>query len=107
VPTHAKNPRSDLALRFAASNADQLRYVTSRRRWFIRDGASWRPDQTLDVLWRARQSCLQAAAESNEPARNLAATIAAIERLARHDLRLAVATETELGIAPRRRSARR
>jgi predicted amidohydrolase len=45
----------------------------------------------------ARQACLQAAAESNEPARNLAATVAAVERLARRDCRLAVATETELG----------
>jgi hypothetical protein len=84
-PKRAQNPRSVLALRYVASNADQPRYVASRRRWFIRDGASWRPDNWGDVPWRARQACLQVAAESNEPARNLAATITAVERLARRD----------------------
>jgi len=77
-------------------NADQLRYVASRRRWFIRYGAGWQPDNWRDVLWRARQACLQAAAESNEPAPNLAVTITAVERLA-HRRPPPAATESELG----------
>jgi hypothetical protein len=122
VPTHARRDpglrrgiaiaapavsADELAQRFAAQHAHHLRYVASRRRWFIRDGAGWRPDKTLEVFWRARQACLQAAAESPSPARNLAATVAAVERLARRDLRLVVVTETELGVVPRGRSARR
>ena len=82
-----------LALRFAEAHADKLRYVAAWGRWISFDGACWRFDDTLLAFDRARKICRQAAAECNNAkvAKPIASakTVAAVERLARADRRLA------------------
>ena len=88
-----------LARRFAAVHCDNLRYVAGLGRWFVWRGSSWQMDNTLEVLDFARRVCSNAAAEcaqTGHPAayRNAAkiasaATVAAVEKLAKSDRRLA------------------
>jgi putative DNA primase/helicase len=82
-----------LALRFADQHADMLRYVAAWGRWLSWAGAHWQFDDTLLAFDRARQVCRAAAAECNKPkvAAVLASakTVAAVERLAKADRRLA------------------
>jgi putative DNA primase/helicase len=86
-----------LALRFADRFADELRYVADWRKWLRWDGTRWQLDRTLAVFERARTVCRTAAAQCNGP--NLpnqltsAKTIAAVERLARSDRRLAATVD--------------
>ncbi len=79
----------DLANRFSAEHADDLRYCEELKRWFMWDGSRWRPDTTVRIFGLARETCSRAAALCNQPSRKIAsaATIAAVERLARSDLR--------------------
>ena len=82
-----------LALRFAGRYANDLRYVAAWSRWLSWDGARWRFDDTLHAFDRARSLCREAANEANKSsiARVLASgkTIAAVERLAKADRRIA------------------
>lgn len=82
-----------LALRFAAKYADNLRYVAASGRWFIYTGTHWSIDDTLRAFDLARAVCREASAECNERkvASGLASakTVAAVERLAKADRRLA------------------
>jgi putative DNA primase/helicase len=86
-----------LALRFAERHADELRYVAKWATWMHWDGARWQPDETLAAFDRARVICREAAAECNKAklAKELASakTVAAIERLARADRRLAATVD--------------
>lgn len=86
-----------LALRFAESYAHDLRYVAAWGRWLFFDATCWRIDDTLLAFDRARKICRQAAAECNADklARNLASakTVAAVERLAKSDRRLAATVD--------------
>ena len=79
----------DLANRFSTEHADDLRYCEELKRWFMWDGSRWRPDTTVRVFGLARETCSRAAALCNQLSRKVAsaATIAAVERLARSDLR--------------------
>jgi putative DNA primase/helicase len=85
-----------LALRFAKAHANDLRYVAAWGRWLYFDGTSWRFDETLLAFNHARQICRQAAAECKGKARKALAsakTVAAVERLAKADRRLAATVE--------------
>jgi putative DNA primase/helicase len=82
-----------LALRFAEDHADDLRYVATWGRWVSWDGTRWQVDDTLQAFDEARKVCRAAASECNKPriAAVLASakTVAAVERLAKSDRRIA------------------
>lgn len=86
-----------LALIFADCHADELRYVAKWSVWLSWDDARWQVDDTLAVFDRARAICREAAAECSNKSKKLkkelasARTVAAVERLARADRRLAAA----------------
>ena len=88
-----------LALTFADQHGDGLRFVAAWARWYAWTGARWELDSTLDAFDRARTICRAAAAEcrSNKPnvskALASAKTVAAIERLAKADRRIAATAE--------------
>lgn len=81
-----------LALRFSRKYGD-LRYVDAWGKWLRWDGTRWRDDDTLQVFDLARLICREAAAECATTKPNVAprlaaaATVAAVERLARADRR--------------------
>jgi putative DNA primase/helicase len=91
LPTAAEDT---LALLFAERHADELRYVDDWKRWLHYDGACWGFDSTLQVFDNARVVCREVALEGNKPASAVASakTVAAVERLARCDRRLAATT---------------
>jgi len=72
-----------MALVFAEQHAGQLRFVAAWSRWFAYDGVCWSHDDTLHVFDRARVICRDTSFKAS------AKTVAAVERLARSDRRLA------------------
>ena len=85
-----------IALAFSARHDGQLLYVPAWSHWVSWDGACWSRDETLRVFDLVRGMCREFAtlAEAEEKngraiARGLtsAATIAAVERLSRSDVR--------------------
>jgi putative DNA primase/helicase len=82
----------ELALKFAASHASDLRYVAAWNRWLRWDGQLWRWDQTRDTFTLARAHCRSEAAKLNKPkeakAMASARTRAAVVTLAGEDERL-------------------
>jgi len=86
-----------LALRFADLHAEDLRYVSAWGKWYRWTGTHWQVEDTMLAFNEARAVCRRAAAEcsSTNLARNLASakTVAAVERLARADRRLAATIE--------------
>lgn len=82
-----------LALRFAELHAGDLRYVAAWGRWLSWTGTHWQFDDTLRAFDLAREVCRDAAASCNKPkiASVIASakTVAAVERLAKADRRLA------------------
>jgi putative DNA primase/helicase len=89
-----------LALAFADVHADDLRYVAMWGRWLWWSGSCWRHDETLRAFTHARTICRTAAAAAlaADMAKVAAAvasakTVAAVERLARADRRLAAITK--------------
>jgi putative DNA primase/helicase len=82
-----------LALRFAERHADNLRFVAAWNRWLSWTGTQWRLDDTLHAFDLARRICREAAAACNKAktASMIASakTVAAVERLAKADRRLA------------------
>lgn len=93
----------DLASRFSAQHAADLRYVASWGKWLIREPARWRIDDTLHIFDQARAVCREAASEcnDNDMGRRIAAaaTVSAVERLARSDRRHA-ATSDQFDVDP-------
>src|SRR5262245_53236945 len=96
------SPFSDdaLALVFAERHAGELRYIDKWSRWMCWDGTRWQADDRLAVFDRARVICREAAASCNKNKANKlkkelvsAKTVAAVERLARTDRRLAAMVE--------------
>jgi putative DNA primase/helicase len=82
-----------IALAFAEAYQKDLRFVPPWNRWMIYDGKRWQQDDVLTAYDRARGICREFAAASNESERARAgiasaATVGAIERLARCDRRL-------------------
>jgi putative DNA primase/helicase len=86
-----------LALRFAERHAGDLRYVAAWNKWLSWSGTHWRFDDTLHAFDLARRICREAAAECNKSkiavAIASAKTVAAVERLARTDRRIAATIE--------------
>ena len=84
-----------LAQRFAETYAADMRYVALWGKWLIFDGKVWRRDDTLHAFTRARRICRDAAAQDLARAKTLrsAATVAAVERLARSDPRLVASAD--------------
>jgi putative DNA primase/helicase len=82
-----------LALKFAERHADDLRRVAAWGKWFRWTGQRWQDEQTLQGFDYARAICREEAARCNKEgmAKGLASgkTVAAVERLARTDRRLA------------------
>lgn len=72
-----------LALAFADSYASELRFVATWGRWLRYDDKRWRFDDTLHVFDLVRTICRETASSAS------AKTVAAVERLARSDRRLA------------------
>jgi putative DNA primase/helicase len=85
-----------LALEFAERHADALRYCAGWGRWLAYDGTHWQFDDTLNAFDRARAICREIAAGCEKPgtasAITSAKTVAATERLAKADRRLAAST---------------
>jgi putative DNA primase/helicase len=99
-PAADKAPRfsdEDLALRFADNHASGARYVAASNRWLFFDGKVWRHDETRMVFTHSRIVCRAAAREAaaltDKPTlpKSIASakTVAAVENLARADLRIA------------------
>ena len=85
-----------LALHFAEARAEDLRYVAAWSKWLMWDGQRWKFDDTLHAFDLARRICLEAAIECNTKAAKMIAsarTVAAVERLAKADRRLAASVE--------------
>lgn len=86
-----------LALRFAELHEDDIRYVAAWGRWFEWDGSRWKIDDTLHAVDLARAVCREASARTDKPkvaaAVASAKTVAAVEKLARADRRLAATTK--------------
>jgi putative DNA primase/helicase len=84
-----------LALKFAATYVNKLRFVAAWGKWLQWDGQRWHFDDTLAAFNLARTVCRQAAEECNGKkdsiAKTLASakTVAAVVTLARADRRLA------------------
>ncbi len=85
----------DLANTFSAEHVDNLRYCEAWKRWLVWDQSRWRPDDTVKIFDLARATCSRAAALCNGPSKRIAsaATVAAVERLARSDRRHASTPE--------------
>jgi len=82
-----------LALRFAETHADRLRYIAKLSKWQVWCGTHWREDATLRAFDEARKICRAASAECNNAkvakAVASAKTVAAVLSLSRADRRLA------------------
>jgi putative DNA primase/helicase len=82
-----------MALAFAERYADELRYISAWSRWLRYNTVHWQYDDTLHVFDRVRAICREIGLQrktAGQPAS--AKTVAAVERLARSDRRLAATT---------------
>jgi putative DNA primase/helicase len=86
-----------LALGFAERHATGLRYIAFRGRWLFWDRFLWAQDETIRAFDLARQTARGAAATCSTKklasAIASAKTVAAIERLAKADRRLAASAD--------------
>jgi putative DNA primase/helicase len=82
-----------LALRFAERHAKDLRFVAAWGRWLFWNGQKWAFDDTLRAFDFSRKICRQASTQCNNDRTATiiasAKTVAAVEKLARSDRRLA------------------
>lgn len=86
----------ELALQFAELFANELRYVAKWKRWLRWNGVKWKVDDTLKVFNLARRLCRKAALNADPKVTHKiasASTVAAVERLARSDRRLAATVD--------------
>jgi putative DNA primase/helicase len=83
-----------IALAFVDRHAHELRYVAPWGRWMSFDDTRWASDDTLHVFDRVRAICREVATAGQKPFGAIASakTVAAVERLARSDRRLAATT---------------
>ena len=86
-----------LAQRFAQRHGDGLRYVSAWAQWYAWTGARWEKDSTLDAFNRVRAICRVASSEADKlnikTALASAKTVAAVERLAKADRRIAATVD--------------
>jgi hypothetical protein len=85
-----------IALIFADRHAVLLRHVAKWSYWLLWQDGHWITDETIHAFDLARKICREAAAQSKKPkeAKIIASarTVAAVERLAKADRRIATAT---------------
>ena len=86
-----------LAQKFAERHGGDLRYIAAWSHWYAWAGAHWELESTLDAFDRARAICRVAASEADKPGTKIrltaAKTVAAVERLAKADRRIAATIE--------------
>jgi putative DNA primase/helicase len=86
-----------IALQFAGEHVGDLRFVAPWSRWYRFDSWRWLPDQRLQTFNDSRKSCRSVARTVNKGkgAKKIASaqTVAAVERLARCDQRLAAGVD--------------
>ncbi len=86
-----------LALRFTQRHGDELRYIAQWSQWYEWEGARWEQDSTLAAFDKARAICRAVASDADKPhtktALASAKTVAAVERLAKADRRIAATIE--------------
>ncbi len=86
-----------LAQRFTQRHGDELRYIAKWSQWYEWKGARWEEDSTLDAFDKARAICRAVASDADKPhtktALASAKTVAAVERLAKADRRIAATVE--------------
>ena len=86
-----------LAQKFAERHENNLRYIAAWSHWYAWAGARWELESTLDAFDRARAICRVAASEADKPGTKIrltaAKTVAAVERLAKADRRIAATIE--------------
>jgi putative DNA primase/helicase len=96
-------PRAEeaLALAFAARHEADLRHVAKWGKWLRFDGTRWLFDDTLHAFDLVREICREAALDAEDSAAAIASakTVAAVERLARADRRIA-ATVDQFDVKP-------
>ena len=96
-PTAPANSEEFLALIFIDRHEADLRFVAKWGQWFRWDGSRWALEETLHAFDMARLICREAANACNKPgvAKTLASakTVAAVERLAKADRKLAATFE--------------
>jgi putative DNA primase/helicase len=85
----------DLALRFAGQFIYTIRYVAKMGRWFRWTGKVWAEDEKRVAFSLSRQVIRAAARECRKGAKSIASarTVAAVERLAQADPRLATTVD--------------
>lgn len=88
----------DLALRFVDRHKDSLRFVSSWDRWMHFADGCWRRDETLRIFELVRMLCREVATrevsdEGKAKGTASAKTIAAVERLAKCDRRVAATSD--------------
>jgi putative DNA primase/helicase len=82
-----------MALAFAERYGDELRYVATWGRWLRYNTVHWSYDDTLHVFDRVRAVCREIGLQHKTAGQTASAkTVAAVERLARSDRRLAATT---------------
>ncbi len=86
-----------LAQRFVARYGKDLRYIAAWSHWYEWLGARWAMEPTRHAFDRARAICRVVASEAEKPgiktALTSAKTVAAVERLAKVDRRIAATIE--------------
>lgn len=85
-----------LALEFARRHGQHLRYVSGWGRWMVWTGNVWETDETLGVFDHARRICREVAGTAGTSrAASIASakTVAAVERLAKADRRIAATVD--------------
>jgi len=96
-PTAPANSEEFLALSFIDRHEADLRFVAKWGQWFRWDGLRWALEETLHAFDMARLICREAANACNKPgvAKALASakTVAAVERLAKADRKVAATFE--------------
>lgn len=80
----------DMALGFAEAYADRLRYIAERNRWLEWDGKQWAEDSTLYVYDLVRNHIRKSTLNEKSAKQSCRGqVVAAVEKLARSDRRLA------------------
>jgi putative DNA primase/helicase len=92
--TAAADTEDSIALAFADRHAAELRYVAKLGQWLSYTGTRWVPDETMHTFDRARALCRRSAQEQGRGHVTASAkTVAAVERLAKSDRRLAATVD--------------
>jgi P4 family phage/plasmid primase-like protien len=90
-PTALEASEDELALSFSHKHVERLRYVAKWGHWYEWCGQRWAEDETVHVFDLVRAHCRDAVAPLKDKAKRKAAakaaTVAAVERLARADRR--------------------